>query len=60
MIPGSKVHDGLETEELENRETNEDCVVIVPKMNKEKDAILYMMATKPLHRLVSFKGVVTP
>lgn len=59
MIPGTKVHDGLETEELENTETNEDCVVIVPKMNKETDTILYMMATEPLHRLVSFKGIVT-
>lgn len=29
-IPGGKLNDELETEELDNR----DCVVIVPKMNK--------------------------
>lgn len=40
LIPGSKVNDGLEIEELASRETNEDCVIIVPKMNKENHSCM--------------------
>lgn len=35
LIPGSKANDGLETEELDNWVTNEDYVVIVPRMSKK-------------------------
>lgn len=48
-IPGSKVNVGLETEELDNRETNEDYVIIVPKMSKDINPLLYVITIKPLH-----------
>lgn len=55
LIPGSQVHDGLKTEALESREANEDCAVIVPKINKETEPFLYMMATKASSQISVFQ-----
>lgn len=57
-FPATKYMMGWRPEELENEETNADCAVIVPEMNKETRPCLYMIATKQIRTQMRWNLVV--